>query len=542
MITDADNRIVAVNPGFTLITGYSAAEVIGRNPRLLSSGRHDAPFYRALWEQLLRTGAWRGEVWNRRKNGEIYPERLQINQVRGPDGEVIQHVAILSDLSAAQRSAAEIDYLSYHDPLTGLPNLARLRVQLTESLERAATARRRIALLILDLDSFSDLVASHGHLAGDDALKTIGARLIAESPPTDILARLASDRFVIARPLEPELDAAVQATQIAQALRQVVRRPLELPGLPDLTVTATLGIAVYPEDGANVTTLLRNAESALSQAKLAGRSSTAFYRPELTQAARRRIQMESELRRAIECDELRLLYQPIVSVTSKTIVAAEALLRWQHPNDGLVTPRDFIEAVEHSELVHPVGRWVLEQAAAQARDWLSHGRVRISINISAPQIAAGNLARQIEEVLDQTGLDPRLLGVEVLERILLRDPDQALAELGRIRDLGVSIALDDFGSGYSSLGYLKRLPVDYLKIDRGFIRHLTSDPIDEAIVRSTIAMAHNLGLQVIAEGVETADQLAHLASAGCDLVQGYLLGRPMMPGQIGTMLKAAHAG
>jgi EAL domain-containing protein (putative c-di-GMP-specific phosphodiesterase class I) len=252
--------------------------------------------------------------------------------------------------------------------------------------------------------------------------------------------------------------------------------------------------------------------------------------------------MESELRRAIECDELRLLYQPIVSVRSKSIVAAEALLRWQHPNDGLVTPRDFIEAVEHSELVHPVGRWVLEQAAAQARDWLSHGRVRISINISAPQIAAGNLARQIEEVLNQTALDPRLLGVEVLERILLRDPDQALAELGRIRDLGVSIALDDFGSGYSSLGYLKRLPVDYLKIDRGFIRHLTSDPVDEAIVRSTIAMAHNLGLQVIAEGVETADQLAHLAQAGCDLVQGYLLGRPMTPGQIGATLKAVHGG
>ena len=540
LISDAHNRILTVNPAFTAITGYSAAEAVGQNPRLLNSGRHDVTFFRNLWEQLERTGAWNGEVWNRRKNGEVYPEWLQINQVRGTDGQVVQHVAIFSDLSVAQRSAEEIDYLRHHDPLTGLPNLTRLRERLGEALERLSRERGRLAVLVLDLDRFQDVVATHGHAAGDDALRHIGERLAAATQPADIVARLEGDSFVIARPIDPGLEASVQTTLAAEALQQVIRRPLDQAGLPDLTVTATIGVALYPEDGASVTSLLRNAESALKQAKLASRSSIAFYRPEMTQTARRRIQLESELRRALAGGELRLFYQPIVAVATGRLVAAEALIRWQHPDDGLLAPRDFIEAVEQSDLVHPVGRWVLEQAAAQARDWLALDRVRVSVNVTGHQIAAGRVAQDLKEVLDHTGLDPSLLCLEVLESVLLRDPDQALAELNRVRDLGVSIALDDFGSGYSSLSYLKHLPVDYLKIDRGFIRHLAHDPTDEAIVRSTIAMAHSLGKRVVAEGVETADQLDYLGRAGCDLVQGYLLGRPMEASAIAAALGSAR--
>jgi len=524
LISDADNRIVAVNPAFTAITGYDAGEAVGQNPRLLSSGRHDAAFFRAMWEQLGLTGTWGGEIWDRRRNGEVFPVWLNINQVRGPDGRVLQHLAIFSDQSAAHRSAATIDYLSYHDPLTGLPNLASLRERLTTVLEQAGGERRRLALLVLDLDRFQDVVASHGHLAGDEALKAIGARLLAAAAPTDILARLAGDSFVIAHPIGAAPDAALQA---AQAVQQVLCRPLDLAALPGLTVTASLGVAVYPEDGTGVTSLLRNAESALKRAKEAGRNGIAFYRPEMTAAARRRVQVASELRQALAAGEFRLLYQPIVAVASGAVVAAEALIRWQHPRDGLLLPRDFIDAVEHSDLVHPVGRWVLEQAVAQARNWLAVARVRVCINVSGPQIDAGGLALDLKEVLERTGLEPGLLEIEVLERILLRDPGQALAELNRVRDLGVAIALDDFGTGYSSLSYLKRLPIDYLKIDRSFIHQLVSDPGDAAIVRSTIGLAHHLGIQVIAEGVETAEQRDYLAGAGCDLIQGFLLSRPV---------------
>jgi len=533
LITDADNRIVAVNPAFTVITGYSPLEAIGQDPRLLRSGHHDAAFFRALWDQLSLTEAWSGEIWNRRKNGEVYPGWLNINQVRGADGRVLQHLALLSDQSVARRSAAEIEFLSHHDPLTGLANLTLLRIQLTDALELARAEQRRLALLVMDLDRFADVVASHGHLAGDAVLRAIGLRLTAEAQPADIVARLAGDTFVIARPIDAGLDAAALAARATQAL---FSRPLDLSGLPGLAITASLGVAVFPEDGNSVTSLLRNAESALHGAKAAGRNGIAFYRPEMTQAARRRVEVEWALRRALAAGEFRLHYQPIVAIKTGAITAVEALIRWQHPRDGLLLPGAFIEAIEHSDLVHPVGRWVLERAVAQAREWLRLRRVRISVNISGPQIAAGTLARDLKVVLEAGGLDPELLEIEVLERILLRDPDQALDELNRVRELGVAIALDDFGTGYSSLSYLKRLPVDYLKIDQTFIRHLVSEPGDAAIVRATIAMAHNLGIQVIAEGVETEGQLNFLAGIGCDLAQGFLLCRPAAPDVIAAHL------
>lgn len=538
MVTDADNRIIAVNPAFTRISGYRTEEALGQNPRLLSSGRHRPAFFRHVWQSLHDSGSWSGEIWNRRKNGEIFLAWLQINVVRGLDGEISQHVALFSDQTQAQRSAEEIEYLSHHDPLTGLLNLSRLRMRLNEAMEQAATARHRLVLLILDLDRFSDLVASLGHLASDEVLKEIGMRLATSSSPADIPARMANDSFVVIRPIDAQQDAAVQAMQAAQFLLGLIQRPMDLADFSGLTVTASVGVAIYPEDGANGTILLRNAESALNQAKRAGRRAIAFYRPELTQAARRRVQLERELRHALQEGELRLVFQPIVDTRERVVVAAEALLRWQHPSDGLIGPSDFIEAVEHSDLVAPIGRWVLDHAVRQALSWQAAGRVRVSINVSGPQLTGGALAREIGWILDNTGLDPERLGIEVLERVLLSDPDEALAELKRVRDLGVAIALDDFGSGFSSLSYLKRLPVDSLKIDRGFIRHLVTDPTDAAIVRSTIAMAHSLGLKVIAEGVEKIEQLEYLSDAGCDLVQGYLLGRPMD----GEALQQAMAG
>jgi EAL domain-containing protein (putative c-di-GMP-specific phosphodiesterase class I) len=370
-------------------------------------------------------------------------------------------------------------------------------------------------------------------LAGDAVLHAIGARLAAAARPADIVARLAGDTFVIAQPVGADPEAPAAAARAAQRL---ISEPLGLDGLPGIAITASLGVALFPEHGASVTRLLRNAESALHGAKAAGRNGLAFYRPEMTQAARRRVALEGALRRALAAGEFRLHYQPIVALQTGAIDHVEALIRWQHPHDGLLLPGTFIEAVEHSDLVHPVGRWVLEQAAAQAHAWLPSCRLRVSVNISGPQIAAGTLADALRTVLHATGLDAELLEIEVLERVLLRDPDQALDELNRVRDLGVAIALDDFGTGYSSLSYLKRLPVDVLKIDQSFIRHLVSDPGDAAIVRSTIGMAHNLGIKVVAEGVETEGQLNCLAELGCDLVQGFLLSRPVGPAALGECL------
>ncbi len=555
LITDAHNRILAVNPAFTTITGYPAAEVLGRDPGLLNSGRHDEAFFRDLWRQLEAAGAWSGEIWNRRRNGEVYPQWLQINRVLDAEGRVLQHVAVFTDLSAAQRSAAEIAYLSHFDPLTGLPNGAHLREALATALgepvpggsaEEAGVPRTQasgLALLVLDLDHFQDLVATHGYLAGDEALRTLGQRLAASAAPGDILARLAGDSFVLARPLASgpgAPPASAQASEAARALQQLVHRPLDLDGLPELRLTASLGVALYPQDDEAATSLLRKAEAALKRAKETGRAGLAFYRPEMTQAARRRLQIENELRHAVERGELRLHYQPIVAVGSGALVAVEALLRWQHPRLGLVGPREFIDVVEQGDLVHPVGRWVLAEACAQAHAWQGLAQPPwVSINVSGAEIDGGNLARDLEKMLQRTGLAPRLLEIEVLERVLMQDPDRALAELQRIHDLGVTIALDDFGTGYSSLSYLKRLPLDFLKIDMSFIRNLTTDPGDAAIVQSTIAMAHHFGIRVIAEGVETQEQFDYLAAAGCDLVQGYLLGRPTTAVEITATLGAS---
>lgn len=521
IISDADNRILAVNPAFTLITGYSPAEVMGQDPRMLGSGRHDADFYRTLWTGLSRNGAWNGEIWNRRKDGEIYSCWMQIDRVLGPDGEVLQYVAMLTELSPADASES----LEQRDPLTGLPNLTALRARLTEILEQADAGGQRVILLVLGLDGFGDLVAAHGHVAGDATLQSVAMRLSSAVATTDLLARLAGGRFVIVRLLEPGVDMAMHATALAQQLRQCVEVALDLPDLPPQQLIASVGIALYPEDGARVGSLLRHAEAALIQASEVGYGHLAFHRPELTQIARRRIKVEQELRRALRDGEFHLLYQPIIAIETATVDAVEALLRWRHPRDGMLSPCDFLEALERSDLVRPVGCWVLEQAVAQARTWESHSRVLVTINVSGSLLYSGELARDVQDALERGGLDPGRLVIEVQERSLLRDIHQAIRELKRIRDLGVAIALDDFGIGYSTLRDLKRLPIDYLKIDMALIRYLTTDPEDEAIVRSTIAAAHELGIKVIAEGVETEEQLRYLSKAGCDLAQGFLLSR-----------------
>lgn len=458
---------------------------------------------------------------------------LAVLDAQGQLGGLLSRDALLAELgkraleveSSHSALAVHQGLIAPHAPATVLSQLARVHARLSDALERAAAARRVLALFLIELDDFGGLLAEQGQGAGADILQAVYERISSAETAAEFFERQTGKGFIVARTLDPDLDSAVAAVQAAQALQQRIKAPLELPNLPTLNLTASLGVALYPEDGANVATLLRSAEAALDKVQRTGRGNISFYRPEVNQAARRRIQLEQELRLALAKEELRLLYQPIVKVANATIFAVEALLRWQHPRDGLLSPRDFIEAIEQSDLIYPVGRWVLEQAMAQAKQWLKHGRVRVSINVSGPQVLSGSLEHDLRSLLERTGLDPSLLGIEIQERYLLREPDKILSQLAELRALGVTVALDDFGVGYFAPNDLSRLPVDFLKIDMGFIRHLTNDPVDEAIVRSTIAMAHRAGIQVIAEGVETPEQLRYLSQAGCDHVQGFLLSR-----------------
>jgi diguanylate cyclase (GGDEF)-like protein/PAS domain S-box-containing protein len=542
VVTDATNQIVAINPAFTKITGYSQQEVLGQTPTLLKSGRQDPTFYQNMWNALATSGHWSGELWNRRQDGELYLQRLTIGVVREADGSVREYIGTFSDLTSERQAEHDIEWLTYYDPLTGLPNSKLLTNRLSSLIQQIGHANQCLAVLVIDLDHFQYVVASHGYAAADRALAHIAKRLRNEACPnfeSAIVARLAGDSFVVACPMTDETNAA---NMLAQRLQYLCHRPLDAIGLHGLSITACIGIALYPTDGKEVKHLLRNAESALHRAKEAGRKSIAFYCREMTEAARQRLFLETELRQALEKNQFVLYYQPMFSLKDGQLVGAEALLRWQHPTNGLVPPGLFIDVVENSDLVHPVGRWVIEEAVRQLAAWQQSGLqpVRVSLNISGAMISERDLCAEFTDILDQYHIDASLLEVEVLERVLVKDPEQAMLELSRVRETGIYIALDDFGTGFSSLSYLKRFPVDLLKIDRMFVMNLPDDQDDLAIVRATLSMAHHLGIETIAEGVETQAQLDCLIAEGCDFVQGYFLGRPQPAEQFIEHLKDGY--
>ncbi|HEY1028970.1 MAG TPA: EAL domain-containing protein [Pseudomonas sp.] len=524
LVTDPQQRIVHVNPAFSRITGYSADEVLGQHPNLLKSGRHDKTFYQSLWHALQNRGAWSGEVWNRRKSGEIYPQWQCIRVIHDEQGRISHYVAVFSDITALKRSQRELDYLAHHDPLSNLPNRLLFTERIAHALERSTGEQLRGAVLLIDLDHFKHINESLGHNVGDLLLKEVGDRLQQDLPGGSTLARLGGDEFGL---LCENCAEAPQAAELAQRLLRCLESPFRLDG-HELYIGASIGISLFPEDADSVEQILRNADSALFKAKSSGREGYAFYVQELTDYARQRVELASSLRHALDNHELRVYYQPLHDLHDGRQVGMEALVRWQHPQRGLVPPGEFIPIAEDNGLIGAIDAWVLEQACRQMVRWNAEGSALhfVAVNISSRLFSRGELDLKVAQVLAETGLNPAQLELEVTESAVMEDPTAAQVLLTRLRALGIRLAIDDFGTGYSSLARLKRLPVDKLKLDQSFVRGLPSDPEDAAIARAVIALGHSLDLKILAEGIEQQEQADFLRELGCDYGQGYYFGRP----------------
>ncbi len=526
MITDRASRIVAVNPGFERLTGFSADEALGRTPALLKSGRHDAGFYRGMWQTLLDQGAWQGEIWDRRKDGTLYPKWLSITALRtGPDRQISHFVAAFNDLTVSKLAEERIRALAYHDPLTGLPNRLLLHDRLRCALANARRGRGTLAVLFLDLDHFKYVNDSLGHAVGDRLLAEIARRLKDCVREVDTVARVGGDEFVIV--LE-NLHERADAVAIVNKIHAAFAPPIDIDGR-ELHASASLGIALYPEDGDDAETLMRNADTAMYQAKAAGRDTYQFFAPFMNEHVRERLDLENTLRHALERGEFELHYQPIVDLRNDLVVGAEALIRWRRRGDALVAPDRFIPIAEETGFIVEIGDWVMRRACQDYVAWRAQGIApqRLSINVSPRQFRQPGFAGRIRAILRDSGVEAPELELEVTESALMQQPELAARILGELKAMGVGIAIDDFGTGYSSLAYLKIFPIDKLKIDRSFVRDILSDNSDREITQAVIALSHNLGLNVVAEGVENDGQLDFLRAHGCDCVQGYYHARPM---------------
>ncbi|ATE62735.1 two-component system response regulator [Thauera sinica] len=528
VITTLEPRIVAVNPAYTEITGYTPDEVLGRDPNFVKSGRHGRQFYREMWASLNELGYWQGEIWNRRKNGEVYPQWLTISTVRDEGGQASQYVGVMTDLTQLRRSEQQLERLSHYDPLTNLPNRLLVQSRLEHAIEQARRHHDGAAVLFLDLDRFKNVNDGLGHPAGDELLRAVAGRLRGGLRDEDTLARAGGDEFIVV--LE-DLQSPDEAASVAQKLINLVQQPFVLSGGQEVIVSASIGVALYPDDGETVTELNQHADVALYQAKELGRNTFCFHSAALTSRVNDHLQLEMRLHRALERGELLLHYQPLVGLEPGQPIRAEALLRWQPPDEAMVPPARFIPLAEETGLIVPIGDWVLRAACRQAKAWLDAGLHfgGVSVNLSVRQFRQKDIVDEVADVLAATGLPARYLELEITESALMEGVERAVATLDALRRLGVSLAIDDFGTGYSSLAYLKRLPLDKLKIDQSFVRGLPDDGNDHAIVTATIAMARSLGFSTVAEGVETEAQLEVLRKLGCSAYQGYLFSPPLAP-------------
>ncbi|QXH46930.1 EAL domain-containing protein [Pseudomonas xanthosomatis] len=525
LVTDRNGLIVHVNRAFMRITGYQQDEVIGQRPNKFKSGRHGAPFYQQIYATLTEKGEWSGEIWNRRKSGEIYPQWQTICAIRDDGGDLSHYVAVFSDISAIKHSEEELAYLAHHDPLTGLPNRLLFNDRVEQALAAAQANKRGCALLLLDLDHFQSINDGLGHTIGDQLLKQVGERLREVLGTGVTLARLGGDEFGV---LAENCQQVGHAGKLAQAIIERLREPFECDD-HRLFISASIGISLFPSDALGAEQLLRNADSALFKAKGNGRACYALYTEELTAHAQHRVETAGELRRALEQEELRVFFQPVHDLHSAKMIGVEALVRWQHPSRGLVPPGEFIPIAERTGLIAEIDAWVLRQSCRQMVRWQAEGKRLdfVAVNISSRLFGQHELYRQVAEVLHETGLAPALLELEVTESAVMEEPEVALEQLHRLRELGINLAIDDFGTGYSSLLRLKRLPVQKLKIDQGFVAGLPFDDDDIAIVRVIIALARSMGMQVHAEGIEQAEQASFLLEQHCQLGQGYWFGPPV---------------
>ncbi|MDP4302210.1 sensor domain-containing protein [Leptothrix discophora] len=537
-ITDARGRFIAVNQSFAEITGYGPDEVRGHTPAMLKSGRQNQAFYAAMWAQLLQEGRWEGEIWNRRKSGEVYPEWLSVSAIRDVNGRTERYLGIFTDTSARKAADARIAHLQSHDALTGLPNAVLLADRAQVAFASAMRNRTAVAVLHVNIDHFGAINESYGHETGDALLKTLAARLVAAVAPEDTVSRRGADDFIVLLSGSHTQDLSQRALRLKDSVAEEV-----FVGEQGFHLVASIGIAEYPADGAELSPLLQAAESAVQQAKREGGDRLGFYSRASQEQVRESLALERALRQAQGRDELRLHYQGQFDALTGRLVGAEALLRWQHPELGLVSPARFIPIAESSGLIRPIGLWVLHEALGQLARWREAGLplVPVAVNLSLAQFRDPALRDHVITALRQHGLAANLLELELTESIAMEDSEHTIATVDGLKRLGVSLSIDDFGTGYSSLSYLKRLSVDRLKIDQSFVRGLRFDPDDEAIVRSVISLARSLGLRTLAEGVETEEQLSFLRDEGCQEIQGYLKARPVPADDFAVLLRQAMA-
>jgi diguanylate cyclase (GGDEF)-like protein/PAS domain S-box-containing protein len=536
VITDAVNNIVRVNDAFTRISGFSERDVLGKNPRIFASGKMGRDFYHHMWTDFLQNDGWSGEIWNRRKNREIYPEWLILSLVRDEAGKITNHIAIYSDITDRKREEERIQFLANHDVLTGLPNRFLLADRITQALAFADQHHVKVAVLFVDLDHFKNINDSLGHDIGDELLKQVAERMGKCLRRADTIARLGGDEFVI---LLPEVGSENEVAFAAEKILEAFNTKFNVADY-QLSITPSIGISLYPDDGKDSITLLRNADMAMYRAKDEGRNMLQFYRPEMTLHITERLELEMQLRYAIEKHELFVLYQPQF-LASGQIGGMEALLRWQHPTLGLISPVRFIPVAEESGLILEIGEWVLRETCMQGRIWQAQGFkvVPIAVNVSGVQFKRGQFVERLRLILNESRFDPQLLEIEITESVLMELGEDSLTIMHALKSFGVQLALDDFGTGYSSLSRLKSFPLDFLKIDQSFVRDIHTDPDDAAIVRAVLSMAHEMNIEVIAEGVENQAQFEFLRDLQCEKYQGYLFSEPILPQAIEHFLQRA---
>jgi diguanylate cyclase (GGDEF)-like protein/PAS domain S-box-containing protein len=530
IITDAFNTIIRVNHAFTAITGYTAAEVIGKTPTILHSDYQDSDFYAAMWLSINTTGSWSGELWNKRKNGEKYAERLLITVVRNTDGQITHYVGTFSDITQNKAAADEIHQLAFYDTLTHLPNRWLLLDRLHQALITSENSGKLGAVLYIDLDDFKTLNDTLGHDFGDMLLQEVAERLQSCVRDSDTVARLGGDEFVVLLTELSELpdEAKTQAELIANKISTTINQSYLLV-THEHQSSGSIGITLFKDHEASKEDLLRQADIAMYEAKVAGRNTVCLFTPSMQTAINQRVFQELALRQALDQEQFVLYYQS-QNTHDGGIVGAEVLIRWQHPETGLIFPDDFIHLAEQTGLIMLIGQWVLKQACIQLKAWESNplaSHLTLAVNVSARQFHQVNFVEQVSQVLNYTGINPNKLTLELTESLVLDDVNDTVTKMKALRAIGVHFSMDDFGTGYSSLSSLKKLPINELKIDYSFVRDIVVDKDDAAIVQTIIAMAHILGLKVIAEGVETEAQQAFLKQHDCSLYQGYLFSKPV---------------
>ena len=539
VVTDAQSNILSTNPAFTRLLGYESTELIGQRPSAFKSGKHDKAFYDAMWASIHRTGHWRGEIWNKRKNGEIFPERMSLSAVKDGDGKTTHYVCMFTDISEEKQREAKLEFLAHCDALTGLGNRAWFAQELTRLVEDAADTGEKLAVLLLNLDRFKDVNDSYGHAVGDEVLRHIARQVQQALRPGDLIARMAGDEIVV---LARHLEDAEDASSIAERLIQAAAQPWKSPDGFAVVVSVSAGICCFPQHAQKASSLVQGAHAAVYGAKegKGGSNWWCFFSEDMTLAARERIALESRLRNALAQGHMRLFYQPQIEIASGRLIGCEALIRWFDPEEGMISPARFIPVAETSGLIGPLGEWVLQEACRQAQAWKAQGlpAISIAVNVSLHQFLLTDIVGCTRDALQRSGLAAECLELEITESALAERPDEALTVLRQLKKLGLRLAIDDFGTGYSSLAHLKRFPIDLLKIDQGFIRDIPQSADDMAISHAVIAMGQSMGMQVLAEGVETTAQLEFLRQHGCNFYQGYLCSKPVPAADFAALLHA----